>query len=50
MLGVLCLMRVWVAVMRAEELLKQGGPMEGFQLWVNLPAALKMVPPRWVRG
>lgn len=26
---------------------ESGGEMEGFQLWVNLPAAHKMVPPRY---
>jgi redox-sensitive bicupin YhaK (pirin superfamily) len=31
----------------AEELLREGGPMEGFQLWVNLPAKDKMIAPRW---
>ncbi len=25
----------------------QGGTLQGFQLWVNLPAAQKMVPPRY---
>ncbi|HNC94680.1 MAG TPA: pirin family protein [Myxococcota bacterium] len=26
---------------------KEGGPMHGFQLWVNLPRALKRSPPRY---
>lgn len=29
------------------ELLERGGPMHGFQLWVNLPARDKMVRPRY---
>jgi redox-sensitive bicupin YhaK (pirin superfamily) len=29
------------------ELLEQGGRVHGVQLWVNLPAARKMVPPRY---
>ena len=33
--------------MPTEELLKKGGRMEGFQLWVNLPKKFKMVPPRY---
>ena len=33
--------------MPTEELLKTGGRMEGFQLWVNLPKKFKMVPPRY---
>ncbi|XP_047137009.1 uncharacterized protein LOC100202256 [Hydra vulgaris] len=33
--------------MPTEELLKNGGRMEGFQLWVNLPKVLKMSPPRY---
>lgn len=32
----------------AAELLRDGGRLEGFQLWVNLPAKDKMVPPRSV--
>ena len=30
-----------------DEFLKQGGNMHGFQLWVNLPASKKMIPPRY---
>ena len=33
--------------MPGRELLADGGRMHGFQLWVNLPAAQKMVPPRY---
>ena len=33
--------------MPTEEFLKSGGRSEGFQLWVNLPKALKMSPPRY---
>jgi redox-sensitive bicupin YhaK (pirin superfamily) len=33
--------------MPSKELLENGGKMEGFQLWVNLPAKDKMVPPRY---
>lgn len=29
------------AEMPAEEIVKNGGRMEGFQLWVNLPAKVK---------
>src|SRR5262245_23227365 len=31
-----------------EEFKRVGGPLEILQLWVNLPPALKMVPPRYV--
>ncbi|MGZ4676551.1 MAG: pirin family protein [Acidimicrobiia bacterium] len=31
----------------ARELLTDGGRQHGFQLWVNLPAADKMMPPRY---
>jgi redox-sensitive bicupin YhaK (pirin superfamily) len=30
-----------------DEFLREGGPLEILQLWVNLPARLKMVPPRY---
>src|ERR1700756_857342 len=30
-----------------EELVMKGGLFHGFQLWVNLPARLKMTPPRY---
>lgn len=30
-----------------DDMLKRGGHMHGFQLWVNLPAAKKMVRPRY---
>jgi quercetin 2,3-dioxygenase len=30
-----------------EELVMSGGLFHGFQLWVNLPARLKMAPPRY---
>jgi hypothetical protein len=30
-----------------EALKREGGPMHGFQLWVNLPRAHKMRPPRY---
>lgn len=33
--------------MPSRELLTDGGRMHGFQLWVNLPAAQKMVSPRY---
>src|ERR687885_654728 len=35
-----------------EKLVMQGGLFHGFQLWVNLPARLKMTPPRYqdIRG
>ena len=30
-----------------EDFRKSGGPLEAFQLWVNLPKKYKMVPPRY---
>jgi len=33
--------------MPSPELLDKGGPMHGFQIWVNLPARLKMTRPRY---
>ncbi len=33
--------------MPARELMTDGGRMHGFQLWVNLPAAQKLIPPRY---
>ena len=33
--------------MPGEEMVKNGGRSEGLQLWVNLPAKDKMVPPRY---
>ena len=33
--------------MPSEEVMRDGGRLHGFQLWVNLPAAEKMVPPRY---
>lgn len=33
--------------MPSRRILEQGGPMHGFQIWVNLPARLKMTPPRY---
>lgn len=33
--------------MPSQELLDKGGPMHGFQIWVNLPARLKMTQPRY---
>ena len=33
--------------MPSRQLLEKGGPMHGFQIWVNLPARLKMSAPRY---
>ena len=33
--------------MPTEQMMRNGGRMHGFQLWVNLPAAKKMIPPRY---
>ena len=31
----------------SENFMKKGGPLEILQLWVNLPARLKMTPPKY---
>jgi len=38
--------------MPSEKMLREGGRMHGFQLWVNLPKDKKLVPPRYqeIRG
>ena len=33
--------------MPSKKMIKEGGRMEGFQLWVNLPSHLKMTTPRY---
>lgn len=33
--------------MPSDEIMEHGGNAEGFQLWVNLPAKDKMIPPRY---
>src|SRR5574340_1268241 len=33
--------------MPGSELVRKGGRLEGFQLWVNLPRAAKLTPPRY---
>mmetsp|Transcript_6892 Transcript_6892/g.14717 ORF Transcript_6892/g.14717 Transcript_6892/m.14717 type:complete len:346 (+) Transcript_6892:84-1121(+) len=35
------------AEMPADDVMRQGGTVEGFQLWVNLPRAHKLAPPRY---
>ena len=36
------------AELSPDDFKRQGGPLEILQLWVNLPARLKMTPPRYV--
>jgi redox-sensitive bicupin YhaK (pirin superfamily) len=31
----------------SDQMMQRGGRMHGFQLWVNLPASHKMIPPRY---
>ena len=33
--------------MPSDDIMQNGGTLEGFQLWVNLPAKDKMIPPRY---
>lgn len=33
--------------MPSDQMMQRGGRMHGFQLWVNLPASHKMIPPRY---
>lgn len=33
--------------MPSQRMLREGGRMHGFQIWVNLPRSLKMTPPRY---
>jgi len=35
------------AEMPSDEVMKNGGTSEGFQLWVNLPSHMKMTPPKY---
>ena len=35
------------AEMPSDEIIKNGGKVEGFQLWLNLPKKLKMIEPRY---
>ena len=36
------------AEVSSQEFKKNGGPLEILQLWINLPAKLKMTPPRYI--
>ena len=45
--GELQWMRAGRGIIHSEMPEQQDGLMEGFQLWVNLPAALKMSEPGW---
>lgn len=33
--------------MPSDQMMRRGGRMHGFQLWVNLPSSHKMIPPRY---
>jgi redox-sensitive bicupin YhaK (pirin superfamily) len=33
--------------MPSKDIQENGGTLEGFQLWVNLPSSQKMLPPRY---
>jgi redox-sensitive bicupin YhaK (pirin superfamily) len=39
------LLYLYIALLHASLTHMQGGTMEGFQIWVNLPAKDKMIPP-----